>query len=57
MANPVTAGDGLAFAILYTTTGATDRLQAPPALRAAVRSSDIHVAARLAEARASSVAA
>lgn len=57
--------DGLAFAIFYTKVHnrvlrplmATDRPQAPPALRAAIRTIDAHVDARLAEARLPSAAA
>ena len=51
--------DGLAFAIFYTKVHnrvlrpllATDRPQAPPALRAAMRTINTHIDARLAEAR------
>jgi hypothetical protein len=57
--------DGLAFAIFYNKVHnrilrpllATDRPQAPPALRAAMRTIDAHVNARLAEARLPSAAA
>jgi len=57
--------DGLAFAIFYTKVHnrvlrplmATDRPQAPPPLRAALRTIDQHVDARLAEARLPSAAA
>ena len=53
--------DGLAFAIFYTKVHnrvlrplmATDRPQAPPPLRAAMRTLDTHINARLAEARLS----
>jgi hypothetical protein len=53
--------DGLAFAIFYTKVHnrvlrplmATDRPQAPPQLRAALRTLDTHINARLAEARLS----
>jgi hypothetical protein len=57
--------DGLAFAIFYTKVHnrvlrplmATDRPQAPPPLRAALRTIDTHIHARLAEARLPSAAA
>ena len=57
--------DGLAFAIFYTKVHnrvlrplmATDRPQAPPQLRAAMRTLDTHIDARLAEARLPSAAA
>jgi hypothetical protein len=57
--------DGLAFAIFYTKVHnrvlrplmATDRPQAPPPLRAAMRTIDTHIDARLAEARIPSAAA
>jgi hypothetical protein len=57
--------DGLAFAIFYTKVHnrvlrplmATDRPQAPPPLRAAMRTIDTHLDARLAEARLPSAAA
>ena len=57
--------DGLAFAIFYTKVHnrvlrplmATDRPQAPPPLRAAMRTLDTHIDARLAEARLPSAAA
>jgi hypothetical protein len=57
--------DGLAFAIFYTKVLnrvlrpllAADRPQAPPALRAAMRTIDAHINARLAEARLPSAAA
>ena len=57
--------DGLAFAIFYSKVHnrvlrpliATDRPQAPPALRAAMRTIDTHIDARLAEARLPSAAA
>ena len=57
--------DGLAFAIFYTKVHnrvlrplmATDRPQAPPPLRAALRTIDTHIQARLAEARLPSAAA
>ena len=57
--------DGLAFAIFYTKVHnrvlrpllATDRPQAPPPLRAALRTIDTHIDARLAEARLPSAAA
>jgi Mn-dependent DtxR family transcriptional regulator len=57
--------DGLAFAIFYTKVHnrvlrpllAVDRPQAPPALRAAMRTIDTHIDARLAEARLPSAAA
>jgi len=57
--------DGLAFAIFYSKVHnrvlrplmATDRPQAPPALRAALRTIDTHIDARLAEARLPSAAA
>jgi hypothetical protein len=57
--------DGLAFAIFYTKVHnrvlrplmATDRPQTPPALRAAMRTIDTHIDARLAEARLPSAAA
>ena len=57
--------DGLAFAIFYTKVHnrvlrplmATDRPQAPPPVRAALRTIDAHIDARLAEARLPSAAA
>ena len=57
--------DGLAFAIFYTKVHnrvlrplmATDRPQAPPPVRAALRTIDQHVSARLADARLPSAAA
>jgi hypothetical protein len=57
--------DGLAFAIFYTKVHnrvlrpllATDRPQAPPPLRAAMRTIDAHINARLADARLPSAAA
>jgi hypothetical protein len=57
--------DGLAFAIFYTKVHnrvlrplmATDRPQAPPPLRAAMRTLDTHLDARLTEARLPSAAA
>ena len=57
--------DGLAFAIFYTKVHnrvlrplmATDRPQAPPPLRAAMRTLDTHIDARLAQARLPSAAA
>jgi hypothetical protein len=57
--------DGLAFAIFYTKVHnrvlkplmATDRPQAPPPIRAALRTIDAHIDARLAEARLPSAAA
>ena len=57
--------DGLAFAIFYTKVHdrvlrpliVTDRPQAPPAVRAALRTIDAHIHARLAEARLPSAAA
>ena len=57
--------DGLAFAIFYTKVHnrvlrpllATDRPQAPPPVRAAMRTIDAHIDARLAEARLPSAAA
>jgi hypothetical protein len=57
--------DGLAFAIFYTKVHnrvlrplmATDRPQAPPPLRSAMRTIDAHINARLAEARLPSAAA
>ena len=57
--------DGLAFAIFYTKVHnrvlrplmATDRPQAPPPVRAALRTIDQHVGARLADARLPSAAA
>ncbi|MDN5861258.1 MAG: hypothetical protein L0H84_21860, partial [Pseudonocardia sp.] len=57
--------DGQAFAIFYTKVHnrvlrplmATDRPQAPPALRAAMRTIDSHIDAQLAAARLPSAAA
>lgn len=57
--------DGLAFAIFYTKVHnrvlrplmATDRPQAPPSIRAAMRTINAHIDARLAEARLPSAAA
>ena len=57
--------DGLAFAIFYTKVHnrvlrplmATNRPQAPPPVRAALRTIDAHIDARLAEARLPSAAA
>jgi len=57
--------DGLAFAIFYTKVHnrvlrplmATDRPQAPPPLRAALRTIDTHINAQLAQARLPSAAA
>jgi hypothetical protein len=57
--------DGLAFAIFYTKVHnrvlrplmATDRPQAPPPVRAAMRTIDAHIHARLLEARLPSAAA
>ena len=56
--------DGLAFAIFYTKVHnrvlrpllAIDRPQAPPALRAAMRTIDTHIDAQLAQARLPSAA-